>query len=291
LTKKEKLILSSIIIGLGTVFNLFFTAALHGLLACQYETLTLMPFLDCLTGLIDQKQQRMLFISFEGFTVLACLLFFIQNSRSYQSQLIKITEDIFTPAPVGQYQHGSARWLTEQEKGKVFDCYTLDPQNEVISKLIETGWDNLDFLSEEAEGSAETVKLDTDKEHPLESDKSTPSQTPQPKMEESQKNEAGESSFEKVDYQVDTHSIKKKDSQTKADQSAPEQDPYRILKSGGIAVGMTKEEDKEKIYYISDDTHTLTIGATRSGKTRNLVIQSICTLGLAGESMVISDPV
>ena len=69
----------------------------------------------------------MLFLSFEGFTVLACLLFFVQNSRSYQSQPIKVTEDIYTPAPVGQYQHGSARWFTEKEKEKVFDCYTLDP--------------------------------------------------------------------------------------------------------------------------------------------------------------------
>lgn len=290
MTKKEKLLLSSIIIGLGTVFNFFFTAALHGLLARQYETLTLIPFWDCLTGLIAQRQQRMLFLSFEGFTVLACLLFFVQNSRSYQSQLIKITEDIFTPAPVGQYQHGSARWLTEKEKGKVFDCYTLDPKNEVISKLIETGWDNLVFLSEETEGSGETAKPETDKEYPLENDKSTLAQTPQTKREERVKNEAGESSYEKVDYQFESHSIKEKDPQTKADQSIPEQDPYKILKSGGIAVGMTKEGDKEKIYYISDDTHTLTIGATRSGKTRNLVIQSICTLGLSGESMVISDP-
>lgn len=116
----------------------------------------------------------------------------------------------------------------------------------------------------------------------MESDKSMLSQTPQPKKEEPLESEAGESSFEKVDYQLDTHFIKEKDPQTKADQSIPKQDRYKILKSGGIAVGMTKEGDKEKIYYISDDTHTLTIGATRSGKTRNLVIQSICTLGLAG---------
>ncbi len=41
---------------------------------------------------------------------------------------------------------------------------------------------------------------------------------------------------------------------------------------------------------IGDDTHTLTIGATRSGKTRCLVIQSICSIALSGESLVISDP-
>ena len=65
---------------------------------------------------------------------------------------------------------------------------------------------------------------------------------------------------------------------------------YGILKEGGIVIGMTKEGYKEKIHYIKDDVHTLVVGATRSGKSRCLVIPSICTIGLSGESMVISDP-
>ncbi|MDL2233519.1 type IV secretory system conjugative DNA transfer family protein [Ruminococcaceae bacterium OttesenSCG-928-L11] len=52
---------------------------------------------------------------------------------------------------------------------------------------------------------------------------------------------------------------------------------------------MKKEGDIETIYYSDDDVHTLTIGATRSGKTRCVVLQSICALALAGESLVISD--
>ncbi|MDO5556593.1 MAG: type IV secretory system conjugative DNA transfer family protein, partial [Clostridia bacterium] len=46
----------------------------------------------------------------------------------------------------------------------------------------------------------------------------------------------------------------------------------------------------EDIYFIDDDLHSLTVGATRSGKTRNLVIQTILNTGLAGENMIISDP-
>ena len=38
--KKEKLILSAILLAVGTVLNLFFTAALHGLMSRQYITLT-----------------------------------------------------------------------------------------------------------------------------------------------------------------------------------------------------------------------------------------------------------
>ncbi len=65
---------------------------------------------------------------------------------------------------------------------------------------------------------------------------------------------------------------------------------YGILKEGGIVIGITKEGDKEKIHYIKDYVHTLVVGATRSGKSRCLVIPSICTIGLSGESMVISAP-
>lgn len=60
---------------------------------------------------------------------------------------------------------------------------------------------------------------------------------------------------------------------------------------GGMVVGMKKLIGGREIhYYIDDDSHVLCIGATRSGKSRTVVLQSICNLGVAGESMVISDP-
>jgi type IV secretion system protein VirD4 len=62
------------------------------------------------------------------------------------------------------------------------------------------------------------------------------------------------------------------------------------LKKGGVVVGMKRENGKERIYFVGEDSHLLCIGATRSGKSRCLVLQSICTLGLAGESIVVSDP-
>lgn len=59
----------------------------------------------------------------------------------------------------------------------------------------------------------------------------------------------------------------------------------------GIVFGYERLSDKkEKIYCINNNTHTIGIGATRSGKSRCLVLQSIGLLGLAGESMVITDP-
>ncbi|MDU4696351.1 MAG: type IV secretory system conjugative DNA transfer family protein [Paenibacillus sp.] len=70
----------------------------------------------------------------------------------------------------------------------------------------------------------------------------------------------------------------------------PKPDSSLSLKTGGIVLGLNQQRGKERLYYVGDDVHTLCIGATRSGKSRSVVLQSIGLLALAGESLVISDP-
>ena len=56
------------------------------------------------------------------------------------------------------------------------------------------------------------------------------------------------------------------------------------IEKGGILFGTKKDR-----YYINgSDTHTLVIGATRSGKSRSIVLPTIGIEGLAGENMVVS---
>ena len=160
--KKEKLILSATLLAAGTVLNLFFTAALHGLMSRQYNTLRLVPLGQCLSGLFTERQQMLLFLSFEGFLALCCVLFWVQNSRTYQSELVRVAGDIYTPAPSGQYQHGSSRWLKKEERDKVFETQIIDPHNEVIRMLLDTGYDNLPFL--EKENSTRNKTEDTGQE-------------------------------------------------------------------------------------------------------------------------------
>ena len=59
-------------------------------------------------------------------------------------------------------------------------------------------------------------------------------------------------------------------------------------KGGGLVLGWS--QDMKKLYVNTTDTHSLVIGATRCGKTRHLVLQSIGLTAMAGESMVITDP-
>lgn len=302
--KKEKLILSAILLAVGTVLNLFFTAALHGLMSGQYGTLTLVPFLRCLTGLLTERQQSLLFLSFEGFLVLCCILFWAQNSRAYQSELVKVAGDIYTPAPSGQYQHGSSRWLKKEERDEVFEVQIIDPQNEVIRMLLDTGYDGLPFLEKERDvpneagdtGLERTVGMQEDRTAAPAISQPVPIDKPRAKEDEdfesveyvafsaAEREEAGK---EDEELQPGGKAAGKMAQAGAGDQGA---DPYKLFSKGGIVVGMEKTGNKEKLYLIGDDTHTLTIGATRSGKTRCLVIQSICSIALSGESLVISDP-
>ena len=62
------------------------------------------------------------------------------------------------------------------------------------------------------------------------------------------------------------------------------------FENGGISLGLEKIDDKEKIYYNEDDTHSIILGSTRSGKGRTVLLQTIGIQGLAGENMILSDP-
>ncbi len=67
-------------------------------------------------------------------------------------------------------------------------------------------------------------------------------------------------------------------------------------KKGGIVIGikaigeMPKKEKKEKIMYMGEDRHILMVGATRSGKSRRVFIESIWFNILMGINMLINDP-
>ncbi len=62
----------------------------------------------------------------------------------------------------------------------------------------------------------------------------------------------------------------------------------KLINQAGLLLGYTDE--LKKAYIIGSDTHSLIVGATRSGKTRHIVLPTTCLLALAGESMVFSDP-
>lgn len=59
--------------------------------------------------------------------------------------------------------------------------------------------------------------------------------------------------------------------------------------SGGIITNFERRGNKDRIYYIKDNIHTVLVGSSGSGKSRSIIIPTITMLGLAGENIFISD--
>ena len=134
--KEPKLIICSLIFTLGAFGNLFFSTALHLLLSRQMTVLKLLPLSECINSLFQSRQQLMLYLCLQGFSLILALMYYFTNLRPYQSDLVEITPEIKTPVSVGQFQHGSARWLNDEEKDKAFDSFILDPNHSLVKQLL-----------------------------------------------------------------------------------------------------------------------------------------------------------
>lgn len=66
-------------------------------------------------------------------------------------------------------------------------------------------------------------------------------------------------------------------------------DLSRPLKTGGFVVGAKKSYKNFFTYLNTEDTHCLVIGATRTGKSRRVLLPTIYSLARAGESMITTD--
>lgn len=69
-----------------------------------------------------------------------------------------------------------------------------------------------------------------------------------------------------------------------------------LPQKGGFVLGiraigyMPEKGSKIPMLYVGEDRHVILVGSTRSGKSRNMIIESIYLTILAGENMVVSDP-
>lgn len=64
----------------------------------------------------------------------------------------------------------------------------------------------------------------------------------------------------------------------------------QTITSGGIVVKYNDKSKKEEVNIVTDNKHLICLGNTGAGKTRRILIESLCVLGLAGESLIVSDP-
>lgn len=63
-----------------------------------------------------------------------------------------------------------------------------------------------------------------------------------------------------------------------------------LINKGGVVLGSKSQRNLYKFWLDADDTQTLLIGSTGSGKTLRVIMPSIWVMAQAGESMVLTDP-
>lgn len=199
-------------------------------------------------------------ISFMLFATFSIFKFF--RTKDYHSKTYKVTNNIEIPVPVGQNQtqHGSVWWLEKKAFRKVFGINTIDPENPTIKALLDKSIEDKEIIKKS--DIDENIKVSLEVE---------------PLPEE----------LRKPIFQKGGLVVGKKDRII----VKPYINHIRIFKTSKyLKIPSMKVRKVEDVYFIDDDLHSLTIGATRSGKTRSLVLQSINNTALAGENMIISDP-
>ncbi len=216
----------------------------------------------------------MLFATIElaGFITIIFLNF--AQDKSYMSKLIEVTPDIKIPEAKGQNQHGSARFLTEKEKDEYFDVMTINYKDNLI-KLLEAKAD--EELHEVAQVLYNEIQNDN---FEWSANTGKPTEKLKRLFRKSKNDDRLMRLVEKC----------KGDEKPLLIKSKPIVLDSEYVTKAGTVLGLTKTKSGEKILCLDTDTHTIVIGATRSGKTRTVVLQTLGLLGLAGESIIISDP-
>ncbi|CAK7075808.1 hypothetical protein [Tissierella sp.] len=135
---KGKILIASFEVIIGTVVNIYFSTYLHNLFS--NTKVPLIPnFSQSIVSIVSIKQNLLLFLCFEVFVLLIAVYIITTKDKAYQSDLMKITPNIFTPVAAGQKQFGSARWMKKEEKDKAFPICKLDKSDKSIEYLIKVG--------------------------------------------------------------------------------------------------------------------------------------------------------
>lgn len=146
--RKIKVTTVLLILIIGTILNLYFSTLLHELLSKGISDLNLPSLKISIDSLKVDKDHLYLFIAFQAIIILGSILYLVTNNKPYQSDLVKITPNIATPAPAGQKQFGSARWMTKEEKEKNFSTCVIKKNDKLINYLMVHGSDDIDVVKE-----------------------------------------------------------------------------------------------------------------------------------------------
>lgn len=251
-TKKIVALLISLVI--ITILSAIISNCLFYVFTNQSLEITNLDAIKVISNIIQVEDVRLMFIIvYIAFCVIiVSSTFKLFSKENYLAKTYQVTDNIKIPLPVGknQTQHGSAWWLPKSKFKNAFGVNTVDPENPTIKELLKFG----NQLKKEV------------------------SKNEEPNIKDIINKDYGK--LEQV-FKKGGLVVGKKDRRILS---------FAQKKIGKFKIPYIVSRKVEDIYYIADNLHSLIVGQTRSGKTRCEVVPTIENCGMAGESMIISDP-
>lgn len=127
------IILASIITGIYT------SSYIDQILTSKFSNFEYIKYSQAVIGLFKNEKQLVLFLLHQLLGVTIAILVWLNDGKSYKSNLMEITPEIFIPEPSGQGQFGTARFAKEEEIEKEFEVNILNSNDEIIKKLLKGG--------------------------------------------------------------------------------------------------------------------------------------------------------
>ncbi len=293
---KKNIYLYSFLALIGSVLAIYFAALFDSVLLKQ--KLESMNIFYIIKYVASSNNAWKLFLILLVAIILFVFVTAMQDSKDYQSKQIFVTPDISTPAVAGQGQCGTAKWLPPEKFDTSFDNFILDQNNPTLKKIeinslndiklelerITALEEEIDQLTKEQEQEEDDTRIDElealidIKQHELTDEDKIIYDVTNPAVYDDIKKEIKRGALNDINPQKGGIVLGKKDLKEKEVINSL----FKLV--SGVPFS------QERIYYILKDVHTLVLGATRSGKGRTVVLQTIGTLLLAGESIIVTDP-
>lgn len=126
-------------------------ADFHALLSRQRSALTIKPWVGWRVILSGELPLRIYLLS-AALCALGVLWAVVSSTYiNYKSGMIQVTPDIATPAPAGQGQYGTARWLATKQIPRYYGVALIQRDN--LQELLAAGQKDFEEVEKNAKNS------------------------------------------------------------------------------------------------------------------------------------------
>ena len=123
----------------GSITALMFASVLNDVLTTGSISTDLTDFSTTISGVFGGEKPRKLYLLLEALVVLLCVVYYVCAERTYQTDTYKVTDNISVPVPSGQGQHGTAWFMSDKIKRRLFDYIRISKSDPLISWLGSIG--------------------------------------------------------------------------------------------------------------------------------------------------------